>query len=1010
MKKIIITLGLLFSIFANTNAQCNMSILYSFDPTCGTGNNGGIAVTTTGTFGTVNYTLMPGSITNTTGSFSNLSPGIYTVSAIDSMLCSSSSTITLNSPIPLSITSITFAGNCPNNYYNTTVNLVGGTANYNLNIVPSAFSNGNQAFLQGGTTYTITAVDGQGCTASTIITTPPGTPVLGGSVTSNNSGCNLTNGNGAFCYAATGGVPPYSYRLLQNLNTIATNNAGCFNSLNLGLYSIEITDNGGCTWIDSFDISIDNNNPTINSITHTLPTGCSASDGQICVQNVSSANGTLQYSINSGPNQTSNCFTNLSSGNYTISVTDANNCIGTTNYTLPNAFLNFYLTNTQPNCGLSNGTICAVTTQGQAPFQYSINNGPNQTNNCFTNLSAGSYIVTVTDASSCSKSSTFSLNDVSILNWPTSTPSVCGSLGSINISSNSNAVFPVSYQLMPGNIVNNSGSFSGLATGQYVITATDANNCISTKNAGVGISYNSGLSPNITNFGSTIIINPPAGLSPPFQYKVNSSPWQTSNIFPGNGSGWKGCSVKEANGCYAYGTITIPGTTPHGLVNGISYHDNNANCTADPGEINLSGMQVILAPGGHVTYTNPSGYYSFTNQPMGSYTVFQNPSQFMDPSNCGNYLPLTLLPSNFSYSANFGNTLYNNDQDMRATIWTNTNFSPGFNTTIKLKAHKYNQYLNSNGQITLELDPAVTYLNANPAPISIVGNTYTWNYTNSNVININVNTPVATMLNTPINHRAIVTLASSTDINPLNDTSYIQTVVLGAYDPNNKLVEPYGFDAAHNIKKNDSVLTYTVNFQNVGNAPAQNVVVIDTLSDKLEIFKFEMLYASHDYKINIIDNKVLQVTFEDIQLPDSVNNEPESHGQFVYQIHQKGNNNYGDVIKNKAAIYFDFNPPIITNEVFNTIYQKPNSIYNVSKNVLDFILQPVPAKEYITINFTKNIDGTAKILDITGKLLEKFELNRESHKQIDVSQFSGGLYFMLIESEKMRGLKKFVIE
>lgn len=1011
MKKIIIILFLLFSILAESNAQCNMSVLFSFDPTCGASNNGGISVTTTGTFGTVNYTLMPGNVTNTTGSFTNLSAGSYTITSIDSLMCSNSTSVTLNTPVPVSITGLSYVGLCPFTAGNTTVHATGGSGNYTLNTVPVIWTNGNRAQLQGGTTYTITLVDAQGCTASTVYTTGPAPPWQGGSITSNNSGCALVNGNGSVCYTAAGGVPPYSISLLQNFLPIATNATGCFNNLTYGQYSLEISDNLGCVWIDTNAFSINNNNPNVSSFTHTLPSGCNASDGDICVLNVTSGIPPLQYSINNGPTQASNCFTNLSAGTYTISVTDANNCTGTGTYTLPNAFLNFNLTNTPPSCGQSNGQICAVTTQGQAPFQYSINSGPNQLTNCFTGLNAGSYTITVTDASSCVRTQTFNLADQNILNSPTGTPSVCGGPGSINVSANALAAPPVSFQLMPGNIVNNTGSFGGLSSGPYVITATDANNCSSTKNAYVSPTDNSGLSPIITNAGGTITINAPAGLTPPLLYRINGSAWQASNIFPGNGPGWKGCYVKETSGCYAYGTIVLPATvTSYGLINGYSYHDNNANCVKDIGENNLAGMQIITAPGGLVTYTNPAGYYSFTNVPMGSYTVFQNPNQFMDPSNCGNYFPFTFLPANTFNTFDFANTLYNNSQDMRPVMWTNTNFSPGFTTTIKLKAHKGNPHLSSNGQIIVELDPNVTYLNATPAPISIVGNTYTWNYANSNIIYINVNTPVATMLNTPINHRAITTLTSSIDNNPLNDTSYIQTVVLGAYDPNNKLVEPYGFDAGHNIDKNDSILTYTVNFQNVGNAPAQNVVVIDTLSDKLEIFKFEMLYASHDYKINIINNKVLQVTFENIQLPDSVNNEPDSHGQFVYQIHQKGNNNYGDVIKNKAEIYFDFNPPIVTNEVFNTIYQKPNSIYNISKEEFDFLLQPVPANNIININCTDNIDGTAKILGISGKVLATYELNRTSHKQIDISQFSGGLYFMLIESEKMRGLKKFVIE
>lgn len=1007
MKKVIISLFLLLASFTQINAQCNIGVLYSFDPTCGASNNGGITVTTTGTFGTVNYTLMPGNLTNTNGSFVNLSAGTYTITSSDANLCTNATTVVLSNPTPVSITGVTHINStCGFNGYNTTINGIGGSGVYTVSSVPYSNNLGNKLNLLSNTTYTITLVDAQGCTASTVYSTPAPVPPLTAVVSSNNSSCILANGNGSVCYTASNGVPPYSYSLWPG-NLV--NTTGCFNNLNLGLYTISVTDNVGCVYFDS--ISISNSNPIISIVTPTQPSSCNATDGSLCVTTILSGTPPYQYSLNNGPLQTNNCFSNLGTGTYTISVTDANNCTGTMNYTLPNNFLFVNPSFTSPTCNQSNGQLCCSVIGGAAPFQYSLNNGPNQTTNCFPGLSAGAYVITVTDANNCSKTAAKSLSVPNFLNSLTVTNPVCGvGTGSISASVSSLAAQPVTYQLMPGAISNSTGFFNGLAVGgPYTITATDANNCTATKIAFIYNNTNSGLSPIISNIGGTVTVNAPAGFVAPMQYSF-SSPYQASNIFPGLCPGSYGCVVIDANGCFASSNYTLGPNAVCGWVDGTAYHDASADCLNNNGELGASSTQIVIAPSGNVTYTNDNGYYYYTGLSASSYTIFQNPNAYLAASSCGNYFPFTFLPNNTYHNFDFADTLYNVQQDMKPVLWRNANFTPGFNTTIELLPRKSNRYLNSNGTVSLDLDPTLTYTGANIPPSTIVGNTYTWNYSNSNLIRIYVNTPIPTLLNTLIENRAIVTLASSTDINPMNDTSYMRTVVRGAYDPNNKIVNPYGEDAPHNIDKYDSVLTYTINFQNVGNAPARNVVLLDTLSDKLEVFKFETIYASHDYIVTIMDNKVLMVTFEDIQLPDSTSNEPASHGQFVYQIHQKGNNNYGDVIKNKAGIYFDYNPPIITNEVFNTIYQKPTSAKDYEKNILEFSVKPIPAKNTINLNFNNEVSGKAKVLDISGKILLEISLKNNSYKTMDISSLSSGMYFMLIDGAEMRGLKKFIVE
>jgi hypothetical protein len=1090
MKKTIILL-LAISIYSlSINAQCTTSSLYSFGPTCGSVSNGGIAVTTTGAFGTVTYTLNPGNISNTNGNFPNLSVGTYTITGVDSFLCSSSTVITLATAPPVNITGIThtYCDYWPLSSTNTTVSAVGGSGVYTLNIVPNVYSTGTEAMLSANTNYTITAVDANGCTASTVyFHNPPAYTPLTNTITSNNSSCILVNGTGAFCATASGGFPPYTYTSVA-LNQ--TNTSGCFSNLNNGNYSnIIVTDANGCEYWDSTSINISNVNPSIYSFQSSQPSNCMSSDGIICINGVANATAPYEYKLNVGSYQTTNCFNNLANGIYTITVKDANNCTGTETVTMQSFPINAFTTYSDPACGMSNGQICATASLGTAPYTYSLNSGPGQISNCFNSLNTGVYTITVTDANNCAQTVTQILSNPNFLNNPTSTQQTCSALGSIQATVNSTATAPVTYVLLPLNISNTTGTFNNLIAGNYTIQATDATNCVSFKNTWVYQNTLFPANPSVTSSLTSLTITAPTGMVPPIQYRADGSAWQNSNTFSINPcGGYYYCQVQDANGCisgtshsviapsvlpgysinanltspdcgltngsidiitspanaaitycpsttncnntnslftnlpggnYSYYvsdgigcakvTYTLPAASNCGSINGNVFYDVNNSCAREPGEINLANMKMVLAPGGDVTYTNNYGNYYYGNKPFGAYILFQNPGNYFAANSCGNYYPFTFLPAYTNYTQNFADTLFNTAQDALPIISRMTNYTPGFNTTLTLIPYRANPYVAFSGQVSLTLDNDLVYIGSNTTPASVVGNVYTWNFVNSSPITIQTNTPASTLLNTPIQNCAVTNLTSSVDANSLNDNYCENVVVVGSYDPNNKLVIPEGTGPNHNIAKEDSILTYTINFQNIGTAPARRVILIDSLTEKLEIFKYKTIYASHDYKLEVIDNKVLKVTFDDINLPDSTSNEPESHGQFVFQIHQKGNNNYGNVIRNKAEIYFDYNAPIITNQTFNTIYKAPTSVSDYFNNNLEFSLRPVPAKDNITINFSKVTNGLAIISDISGKQLITKELKNSRNEVIDVSTLAGGFYFIRIQGENESGVRKFIV-
>lgn len=149
-----------------------------------------------------------------------------------------------------------------------------------------------------------------------------------------------------------------------------------------------------------------------------------------------------------------------------------------------------------------------------------------------------------------------------------------------------------------------------------------------------------------------------------------------------------------------------------------------------------------------------------------------------------------------------------------------------------------------------------------------------------------------------------------------------------AYDPNDKQVFPIGYSEEHYIA-NDTTLEYLIRFQNTGNAPATDVIVRDTLDEHLDISTFQLRVSSHSVFTTLDPaSREVEFYFQDIMLADSVNNEPESHGLVSFNISPEADLPLLTELNNTAAIYFDNNPPIITNTTWSTIYDC--SLFEVS--------------------------------------------------------------------------------
>ena len=233
-----------------------------------------------------------------------------------------------------------------------------------------------------------------------------------------------------------------------------------------------------------------------------------------------------------------------------------------------------------------------------------------------------------------------------------------------------------------------------------------------------------------------------------------------------------------------------------------------------------------------------------------------------------------------------------------------------------------------------------------------------------------------------------------------------------SYDPNDKQGFPTGYnDAFHFITKNDDI-EYMIRFQNTGTFTAFNVVIEDEIdTDLLDLGSVKLQGSSHPYRLSVVDGNVLKFSFNNIMLPDSTTNEPESHGFIRFKIAQKPNNPMGTVINNTAAIYFDFNAPVITNTTYHTIgegYTLISSIF--SPDVIDRLdfettvsVFPNPFVEKTTFEVSSEVQDYENlelvITDLTGREIKRIQSDETNRIHLERNGLISGVYFYQIFSD-----------
>ncbi|MEZ4912080.1 MAG: T9SS type A sorting domain-containing protein [Saprospiraceae bacterium] len=228
---------------------------------------------------------------------------------------------------------------------------------------------------------------------------------------------------------------------------------------------------------------------------------------------------------------------------------------------------------------------------------------------------------------------------------------------------------------------------------------------------------------------------------------------------------------------------------------------------------------------------------------------------------------------------------------------------------------------------------------------------------------------------------------------------------VGSYDPNDKSIFVNGVKNKEYIEQGDKV-KYLIRFQNTGTDTAFTVKIQDPISSKFDVTSIVPVAASHEYTW-CVENGVLNVTFDHIMLVDSFRNEPLSHGFIKFEIALNRSTERNQDVSNLAGIFFDFNEPVITNEV-TTPVGKPVSTYDPDENSISLYPNPTNDIIHITSSNTSFKDAQIIIYNESGNIAMTTGLQAESNRQIDVSSLPSGFYIIHIIGDKTAYKAKFV--
>jgi hypothetical protein len=536
----------------------------STDVSCNGGADGSATVTDSG--GTPPYTYQwSDTAAQTTATATGLAAGTYGVTCTDRNGCTATTTETITEPIPLTLFVNSTATTCVGNDGTATVDPAGGTGLYTY-LWDAAAGNQTVETLAGLSpgTYVVTVTDANGCTASESVTVADGCTACpldlqtGQQAQTSCSGvCDATISATVLNGATTPSAMDYQWSNGMGGTGIMT-----LNNLCGGTYVVTVTDVDGCTASATFTVT--EPSPMSATITSTDVSCSGAADGSATVTD---SGGTPPYTYLWSDGQTTATATGLPGGSFSITCVDANGCEATGTVTINEPSpLTLATTGTPTTCAGNDGTATVDPAGGTGGYTYLWDmSAGNQTVETVAGLSPGTYVVTVTDANGCEASESITITDgcgcenTSATIQSTTDASCPGACDGTATADASSGTAPFTYAWTDGQ---STATATGLCTGTYVVTITDATGCTASATATISEPISMTLFVNSTattcagNDG-TAIVDPAGGVGPYlflWDVPAGSATVETATNLP---PGTYTVTVTDANGCTASESVTV---------------------------------------------------------------------------------------------------------------------------------------------------------------------------------------------------------------------------------------------------------------------------------------------------------------------------------------------------------------------------------------------------------------------------------------------------------------------
>lgn len=966
----------------------------------------------------------------TTQTATGLGPGNYTATTTDSKGCISTAGVTITEPAAINLSTSSTNTPCGQTTGTATATASGGvgTLSYSWNTTPVQTT--ATATGLGAGTYTVTVTDESGCSVSASATVvSPGGPSA--TTTHTNVSCNGGN-NGTATVNATGGTTPYTYLWQPGGATTQT----AF-GLAAGTYSVTVTDQAGCTVIATAIITqpqpLNVNVSSVNILCNGQTTGSATATATGGVPAYS-------YSWNTNPVETTAAIANLDAGDYVVTVTDINGCTAnaTATITEPDE-LTATTVQTHVSCNGGNNGASTVTPQGgTVPYTYAWNTNPVQTTQTATNLASGNYSVVVTDTNGCTVTKNVTINEPTPIDlYPSSTAEDCGQTnGTATVIADGGAGgYSYSWNTNP---VQTTETASGLASGTYTVTVTDANGCtdsatVSVPNAG-GL-FAEAVGTNISCFGGdngTVTLNASGGTQP-YSFSWNTNPVATTQSVTNLTAGTYTGTVTDNDGCQFSSTITI--TQPPAFT--VNATHENILCNGQ-----ATGTATANPSGGVLPYqyswdTQPSQTtQSISSLTAGSYTVVVTDANGCEASATVNItqpaspLNATTLQTHISCNggSNGASTANPTGGTAPYTYSWNTVPTQTTQTAFGLPAGNYTVVItDANGctvskNVTLTQPPAIAATftvddaSCGQADGSItadvsggVGNyTYTWNtnpaQTTETATGLAANIYTLTItdgnncvknFNVTVNNEGSATLnISGTNVSCNGGNNGTATVVATGGTPE------YSYSWNTNPVQTTASAT--------GLAAGDYTV---TVTDDASCISLATITVTQPSALNV----TAQGTNPSCDIcPDGSATAIVSGGTAPYTY--EWNDPQGqttatasDLVEGTYTVTVtDFNGCTETASVTITALVTGITVINESS----LVIYPNPVSDFITVDLETNIPTqiTIRVSDMTGRIMAEKNTNANGfyREQFDFGNFAPGLYFVIAESRTEKFVRKVV--